>query len=431
MGALGRAIHSRPQAERPNDGPEVEPQIATLSDVSTAPTSQFVYMAATPTGGRAWGVCRAKNARHLAEQLRTRRLVPLRTWTLPAWASTPAGKVRLKDQNELHTQLGQLLTRGVPLVEALEVCSASVAPRARPLVQRMRDMVAAGSSFAEAARAVEIFDTVTIAVYRAAERTGDLGGAAKQLATTTRRQLAISGKVGTLLIYPAIVLSISVVISTVMIVFIVPRIGTALEGTGMELPWFTKALMSIGVFAKERALWVLLGLGALVVGAVLGRATIGRALSGLLRRAPLVRDVVLAQESARLFTVMAAMTRSGITIADALGVAAGAISHPVLRDQLLTLRTRLVEGGALRQLIDSVSALPIPTRRLLMAAERSGDLEEAFETLAGDLTEELDRRTSRMLAALEPLLIVVMFLVIGSLLLAIMIPLLKASSQVM
>jgi type IV pilus assembly protein PilC len=292
-------------------------------------------------------------------------------------------------------------------------------------------MVAAGSSFAEAAKAVEIFDSVTIAVYRAAERTGDLGGAAKQLATTTRRQLAISGKVGTLLIYPAIVLSISVVISTVMIVFIVPRIGAALEGTGMELPWFTKALMSIGVFAREQAPWVLLGLGALVASAVLGRATIGRSLSGLLRRAPLVRDVVLAQESARFFTVMAAMTRSGITIADALSVAAGAIGHPVLREQLLTLRNRLVEGGALRQLIDSVSALPIPTRRLLMAAERSGDLEEAFETLAGDLTEELDRRTSRMLAALEPLLIVAMFLVIGSLLLAIMIPLLKASSEVM
>jgi type II secretory pathway component PulF len=129
--------------------------------------------------------------------------------------------------------------------------------------------------------------------------------------------------------------------------------------------------------------------------------------------------------------VMAAMTRSGVTLADALGVATGALSHPELRGQLTTLRTRLIEGGVLRTLIDGVTALPVPTRRLMMAAERSGDLESAFDTLAQDHAEELDRRTSRLLAALEPLLIVLMFLVIGTLLLSVMIPLMKASSQVM
>jgi type II secretory pathway component PulF len=146
---------------------------------------------------------------------------------------------------------------------------------------------------------------------------------------------------------------------------------------------------------------------------------------------PLLRELVLAQESARFFTVMAAMTRSGVTLADALGVATGALSHPELRGQLTTLRTRLIEGGVLRTLIDGVTALPVPTRRLMMAAERSGDLESAFDTLAQDHAEELDRRTSRLLAALEPLLIVLMFLVIGTLLLSVMIPLMKASSQVM
>jgi type II secretory pathway component PulF len=144
---------------------------------------------------------------------------------------------------------------------------------------------------------------------------------------------------------------------------------------------------------------------------------------------PLFKDVVLAQETARFFTVMAAMTRSGITLSDALAVASNALGHPVLKKQLVNLRNRLVEGGVLRQLIDTVDALPVPTRRLLIAAERSGDMESAFETLANDSAEELDRRSSRLMAALEPLLIVMLFLVIGSLLLSIMIPLLKLSGQ--
>jgi general secretion pathway protein F len=144
---------------------------------------------------------------------------------------------------------------------------------------------------------------------------------------------------------------------------------------------------------------------------------------------PIFREVVLAQESARFFTVMAAMTRSGVVLADALGVAVSALGHPMLKKQLSTLRTRLIEGGVLRSLINDVDALPISTRRLLIAAERAGDLESAFETLADDMTQELDRRSSRLLAALEPLIIVAMFAVIGSMVLAIMVPMIQAAAS--
>lgn len=375
------------------------------------------------------GLRRAKNTRDLADQLRRERLVPLRTWALPDWAASPASRVHLKDQGELHTQLSQLLTRGVPLVEALDVCRSSVSPRVQPRVARLRDLVASGTSFADGCAVVEVFDPVTIAVYRAAERTGDLGGAAKQLSSTVRRQLAISGKVGTLLVYPAIVASIGALASFGMVTFIVPRIGEALRSANVPLPWITEIVVNLGTFFRNNLLWVFLSVGVVVAAVVGARKIIGAASLQLARRLPLLREVILAQESARFFTVMAAMTRSGITLGDALAVAAGAINHPVLRQQLTTLRTRLIEGGVLRQLIDSVTALPLPTRRLLIAAERSGDLEAAFETLATDTTEELDRRTTRLTAALEPILIVILALFIGSLVLAIMIPLLKMSSQ--
>lgn len=385
--------------------------------------NRWVYMAAKPGGGRAFGVVRARDTRHLADQLRRSRLVPLKTWAVPDWAPGGQVKVRLKDQAEVHTQLAQLLNRGVPLVEALEVIASAVGPASRPRIERMRELVAAGSGFSDAARTVEIFDPVTIAVYQAAERTGDLGGAAKQLATTARRQLAISGKAGTLLIYPAIVLSISIIVSIGMITVILPQVGKTIEGAGQTLPWFTAALMHTGLFLREHALWAVLALIIAVAAGVFARKPIMGFLNAGLRTMPLFREVLMAQEAARFFTVMAAMTRSGITLADALGVATGVIGHPRLREQLITLRTRLIEGGVLRSLLDSVDALPLSTRRLLTAAERSGDLETAFETLSQDLAEELDRRATRLLAALEPALIVLMFLLIGSLLLAIMIPL--------
>lgn len=399
-----------------------------MSRSPTAPTP-FLFLAAKSTGGRSLGVRRAMSRRQLADQLRRERMVPLRTWALPAWVGE-GNKVSLKDQAELNFQLAQLLTRGVPLVEALEVTASAVSSSTRPLVLRMKEMVASGSSFADAALSTGTFDKVTVAVYRAAERTGDLGGAAKQLAHTARRQLAVGNKALTLMLYPAIVLTISTAVSLLVLTVIVPKIGDALESANIKLPAFTAFVVGAGNLLRENIVWVALGFLGLVTAIVFARRPIAALIGRLSRSTPLLKDVVLAQESTRFFTVMAAMTRSGVTLGDALGVAVGVLGHPQLRKQLTNVQHRLIEGGSLRQLIDTVVALPLTTRRLMIAAERSGDLQTAFETLAADTAEEVDRRSQRLLAALEPLLIVFMFVVIGTLLLSIMIPLLKLSSQV-
>jgi type IV pilus assembly protein PilC len=128
--------------------------------------------------------------------------------------------------------------------------------------------------------------------------------------------------------------------------------------------------------------------------------------------------------------VMAATTRTGVPIADALAVANQVLGHPDMRRQLERLRTRLIEGGLLRQLIDEVTTLPIATRRLLVAAERAGDMESAFGTLAQDMTEQVDRTSTRLVSVLEPLAIIVLFAVIGSLIMAIMLPMLTMTNQI-
>lgn len=385
----------------------------------------YLYLAAKPDGRRRVGVRQARDRRALIDQLRRERLVPLQTWALPASFSTSAGNVGLKDQAEVHRQLAQLLLRGVPLVETLDTVSQAVSPSLRPRIERVREMVAGGSGFGDACEKVALFDRVTISVYKASERTGDLGGAAKQLASTTRRQLKIKGKAGTLFIYPAIVMTVSLGVMVALLTVVVPRIGQTMQQAGAHLPLVTKVLIAVGVFMREQWLWMLVGLACVAVAAFLGRKAIFKVLGLIARRVPILRDVVMAQEAARFFTVMSAMTRSGITLADALGVANEALSHPKLKSQLVNLRAKLVEGGILRTLIDTVTALPLPTRRLLIAAERSGDLESAFELLAEDMTEELERLSERLLAALEPAMLLVMFALIGGLVMAIMLPIIQ------
>lgn len=399
-----------------------------MSTAARRPSS-YLFTAIKPDGGRAFGMRRAQTERALYEQLRRERLVPLRTWTLPAWLA-PETQMALKDQAELNTQMHQLLSRGVPLVETLEVCASAVSPRTRPTVEQIREQVASGTSFSDSCANTGAFDAVTVAVYKASERTGDLAGAAKQLATNARRQLAVSGKAATLMIYPAIVLTISVLVSLGLLMEIVPRVGNALKSSNVKLPTITTYMITVGEALKANILYVLLAAAVAAFLAVASRKQIKALVMRVMRSLPLLKDVVVAQESTRFFTVMSAMSRSGVPLADALGVAVQAVTHPKLSAQISTLRMRLIEGGVLRLLIDSVTALPFATRRLLIATERSGDLQTAFDGLAQDMADEVDKRSARLLAALEPLLIVVMFLMVGSLLLSIMIPMMQAASNV-
>lgn len=382
----------------------------------------FVFTAKTPTGGRSVGFRDAKSKSALAEQLRKEKMTLGTAYGLPR-AFARSGKIKPSDNLVLNEQLAQLLSRGVPLVEALEVVAETVTPAARATVVKMREMVAAGSSFSDCCRDLGVFDTVTVAVYKAAERSGDLAGAARQIAITTRRTLTVAGRAVTLMVYPIIVMTISVFVAFGMLTLVVPKLGPALKEMNADLPWFSKAIIGLGTAMSENLLIIGVLLVAAVTALVYFRKQIARGVVVTARKTPLLRDVLTTQEAVRFFSVMAAMSRSGVPLADAMGTANQTITHPAMRKQMERLRTRLIEGGQWRTLVEEVSSLPVATRKLLIAAERSGDLEAAFNSLAMDMTEELDRRSSRFLAVLQPLMVVVMFGLIGSLLMSLLVPL--------
>ncbi|MCH7961262.1 MAG: type II secretion system F family protein [Planctomycetes bacterium] len=372
--------------------------------------------------------------RMLSDGLRQDRLLLLQSWRLPVWA-TRAASLGGQDQETFNGVLGQMLSRGVPLVEALDVAREAMGAGAAGIVERIGKAVSAGKSFADACREVSAFDEVTIAVYRAAERTGELGEACEQLGRSIKRQRAVAGKAVTLLIYPAVVLTLASIVSLAMLMFIVPMLGRNIrqmaEGSGEgQIPLFSRVVFAAGEAMNAHWMLVVGSLVSAVLLAVVFRAGLWRLGRTASRRMPMVRDLIRAQETTRFFSVMASMTRSGVPLAEALATGNQAVLHPKLRAQLETMQRRLVEGAAMPMLIEAATELPVTTRRLLVAAERAGDLEATFEVLATDSADEVERRSARLLAALEPILIVLISVMIGSLVIAIMVPILTAASSV-
>ena len=394
----------------------------------TLSPKSFFYIASGPGGKQSFGIRQAKSRSALAGVLRQDRLTLTSTVPLPGWIGSE-GKLPLKDLTAMNEQLEQLVGRGVPLVEALDVVRTVVSKGQQNRIHRVRELVAGGASLADACQTAGGVDRVTTAIYRAAEKTGDLSTAAGQLALNARRTQAVAGKAATLAVYPVIVLLIGLGSAALMLMFIVPQIGDSLSKGGLEMPAFTQALVEFGKWLRTNFLLVLLGVTIAGVLAALSRAAIGKAIGAVARRTPVLKTVLLTQEMVRFFSVMAGMSSSGVPLSDALAVGAGAVSHPQLRHDFQRLRSRLVQGGVLSRLIDEVESLPLPTRKLLVAADKAGDLESVFSGLTEDMTAELDKQTARLLAVLEPLLLLGLFVVIGTLMVSIMLPMLTLAAE--
>lgn len=396
-----------------------------------AVNKQFFFTAVTATGARRRGVRAADGRAALADSLGEENLLLLRAWELPAWAGSAGGEsLALSDYLALNEQLALLVSRGVPLVEALEVAESVVSPKAQRRVRQLRERVAAGDSFADACAEVGGFDTVAIAVYRAAERSGDLAPAAKRLSESAKRRASVAGRAKTMLMYPAFVAIVGVGVLGLMLLVVVPTLGSALQKANAELPGYSKIVIDTGMWMRANVLVVVLLIGAVLIGFIAARRSFVPAAAALLRRIPVVDRAVLSGECASLFAVLAAMSRSGVPLADSLSVSAKTVKHPQLREQLETLQTRLVEGGVFSSLAEDVEALPLATRKLLVAADRAGDLEPTFESLTQEYAERSEETSSRLLSLLGPAILVLVFLFVGAIVLALMIPLMNLSSAV-
>lgn len=395
--------------------------------MSTLPSYHFLFRAMTAAGVKTLGLRAAPDPVQLAEELRREQLLLLKAWKLPLGAASTSG-LPLKDEAALHDQLSILLSRGVPLIDALEVASSVVSPASKGRVMRLREAVAAGASFSEACRSSGGFDEVTIAVFRSAERTGDVAGAAKRLAVSAKRRLGIRGKAITVMIYPLVVFTISILVFAGLLIFLVPMIAQQLRQMKTTTNAFSQAVFGVGEWLNTH-----LGLTAgvlavlLIAGVVLRRRVVG-VFFRFLQKFPAVARLLLTVEMTRFFSVMAAMVKSGVPLADSLATASNVISSPRLREQLIGVQKGLVEGGLWRTLVERADALPLATRRLLIAAERAGDLDSAFDSLSQDMADEVEVRSSRLLALLEPGAILLMFMLIGPLILAIAIPLMTFRS---
>ena len=294
----------------------------------------------------------------------------------------------------------------------------------------MQDRVASGASLATAlAEQPAAFDPLDVALADVGEAAGHLDAVLDRLAEFKEARSAARNRVGTALIYPAIVFVVAVGVSVLLMTFVVPKLLAPLVESGQPIPPVTRL-----VKAASDALVAYWWAGLIAVAAV--AAAVGYALSTaagrvardrLVLSVPLLGDAARKQAIARLALVLAVLLRSGIVFVRAVEIAARTTPNGVLRDALGRLAAAVTTGTDVAEAVRGSGAFPPMVVQMFAVGQQSGRLEDMLDRLAADYDRQVRTLTARLTAVLEPALILLLVALVGTIALATLLPMLEAA----
>jgi type IV pilus assembly protein PilC len=399
---------------------------------------EFRCRLGTPSGEVIEGVYVAESEARLRRELEERGLLILGLrragW---AWHSLRLPQRRKVGQAEFlvfNQELAALLRAGMPLVQSLEILRRRVEnPVFRAVLDDIHERVRAGSSLSEAFEAQgDMFPGVYHATLMAGEKSGSLEQVIRRYVSYVKVIAAVRRKTLSALIYPAILVSLSLVVVSIILFRVVPAFSDFYGQFGRDLPLVTRMIVGFSTFVVR---WFPLILGGLVA--------VGVALWGWLRRpgqqaqldrlflrlpgvGPTVRRFAASQTARTLATLLG----GGLPLVNALGVTARAVGNQYMARELGTIEQQVREGKALAAAMQERGVFPDVAVKMVEVGEATGALQDMLNSLADFFDEENDTKLGRFVTMIEPALLVVMGLVIAGLLLALYLPLFQLSAVV-
>lgn len=327
-------------------------------------------------------------------------------------------KVPLVDIMHFSRQMATFLRAGIPVTESIDNLRIDAKnKRFKAILGDVLERVTAGRSITEAlSMHSDVFPPYFMALLGSAELTGRMDDAFDQLHKYIRRDIELSRAVRKALIYPMILLAISMVVCLIIVVFAIPRFAEFFDGFDAELPLPTRMLMAVADFVQSPA-GLITGL-VLVFGSVgltfYVRTTNGRRnMHALQLKTPLISTVVTYSATERFTRVLAVLLDAGVPLPEALPTSIDCSNNLVYKERLSVAMEGVLEGRGFAEPLAQTNLFPSTVVQMIRVGERSGELSEQLENAASFYEEELDYAVDKMTAVFEPLMIVFIGCVVG------------------
>ncbi|MGA9077276.1 MAG: type II secretion system F family protein [Acidimicrobiales bacterium] len=326
-------------------------------------------------------------------------------------------KVPREEVMHFSRQLGVFVKAGIPIIDSLEIIEGETTNKLfKKVLADMVESLAAGDTFALAAEAhPEAFPPYYVGMLSSAELSGNLDVVLSQLSDYMERDADARSKVTAAMIYPSIVLGMSLVTVVVLGVFVMPRFKTFFQSLHASLPLPTRMLIAATNFVEANWYIIFAVVFAIVlVIAITFRSKQGRAhIDSFVLQIPIIGDLIQHVLVERICRVMSSMLQAGVALPEAMTVTSESVSNAVYKRGLDTIRDEMLEGRGLAEPVASSQLFPSAARQMMRVGEETGTLDEQLTVAAQYYARELDARIKKFTSLFEPAIIIFMGVIVG------------------
>jgi type IV pilus assembly protein PilC len=411
--------------------PNVGKSRASVSQMDT-----FTWVGIDKRGVKIKGETISKNASLVKASLRQQGINPqsVKAKAKPLFGKT-GSKIKGRDIAVFSRQLATMMAAGVPMVQGFDiVAGGQTNPRMKDMLTNIKTDIEGGSSLNEALGKYPMhFDELYQNLVRAGESAGVLDTVLDTIASYKENIEAIKGKIKKAMFYPAAVLAVAVIVASILLIFVIPQFETVFKNFGADLPAFTQMLIGVSRFMVSYW-WAVFGIfgGAIVALMMLHKRStkfqhlVGRSVLKL----PVVGDILRKSAIARFARTLGVTFRAGVPLVEALDSIASATGSVVYNDAVKRVREDVAVGHQLQLAMRQTSLFPNMVIQMIAIGEEAGALDKMLFKIADFYEEEVNNAVDALSSLLEPFIMVVIGVLVGSMVIGMYLPIFKLGSVV-
>ncbi len=344
-----------------------------------------------------------------------------------------SGRVKPKRLTAFTRQLATLVDAGLPLLRGLRVLEKQERDATlRGILGELALAIEGGSTFSEAlAQHPKVFNRLFVNMVTAGELGGVLEVVLKRLAEFSEKAQKIKGKVKAAMFYPVAVLIVASGILVLLLTFVIPRFQGVFEGMNIKMPKFTLAVLAISNAVKNHFVTTSMGIAAcFVVFLLIIRTKIGRLVWDKFKlKVPVLGPVISKHAIGRFTRTLGTLVSSGVPILQALTIVKETAGNVIISNAVAGVHESVKEGETITAPLEGSGVFPPMVVSMVDVGEQTGALPEMLLRIADNYDEEVDNAVSAMTSLLEPIMIVFLAVIVGSIVVAMFLPLIAMISQ--
>jgi type IV pilus assembly protein PilC len=344
-------------------------------------------------------------------------------------------RISAKDVAVFSRQLATMLKSGVPLVTSFQIISGGMKnPRMANMLDKIRAEIESGGTLHESlAKHPVQFDELFVNLVKAGESAGVLDTILDSIATYKERIESIKGKIKKALYYPAAVIAVAIIVSSILLIYVIPQFETIFVSFGADLPAFTRMVVDVSEFMQAY--------GALVLGSMVGAIVVivmaknrskkfSHWIDKMSLKLPIVGEILEKAAIARFSRTLAITFAAGVPLVDALKIVAGATGNAVYNEAAERIREDVAVGHQLQLAMQQTDVFPNMVVQMAAIGEEAGSLDTMLVKVAEAYEEEVNNAVDALSSLLEPAIIVFVGVIVGGMVIAMYLPIFKMAAVI-